>query len=157
MKGKLFILVAAAGCFLLVSGPALAHHGSTAYDMTTLTTVTGTVTDFELINPHSLISIKVKGEREKTRYGRLKTTLQARWSGRAGREICSSRRRDQYPQATVRRTEPISCVLKASSCRTAKKSHRSAKLCSSGVARVSLAVISADNLRAAFAAWRELV
>jgi len=65
MKGKLFILIAAAGCFLLVSGPALAHHGSTAYDMTTLTTVTGTVTDFELINPHSLISIKVKGEKGK--------------------------------------------------------------------------------------------
>jgi uncharacterized protein DUF6152 len=65
MKRKLLILIAAAGCFFLVSGPVLAHHGSSAYDMTTLTTVTGTVTDFELINPHSLISIKVKGENGK--------------------------------------------------------------------------------------------
>jgi hypothetical protein len=65
MNGKLLAFFVATGCFLLVSGPLFAHHGSSAYDMTTLTTVQGVVTDFELINPHSLISIKVRNGKGK--------------------------------------------------------------------------------------------
>jgi hypothetical protein len=65
MRTKLLALIATTGCVLLLSAPVFAHHGSSAYDMTTLTTVTGIVTDFELINPHTLISIKVRGEKGK--------------------------------------------------------------------------------------------
>ena len=39
-------------------GPALAHHGSAAYD-DHLTTLKGTVTRFEFINPHALIYLDV--------------------------------------------------------------------------------------------------
>jgi len=57
------------GCFgivlgiLVVSAPMLAHHANSAYDMTKTVTVTGTVTKWQVINPHSGIWIEVKDER----------------------------------------------------------------------------------------------
>jgi len=48
---------------LAVSGPLLAHHGNSAYDMDKTVTVTGTVTKWQVINPHSGIWIEVKDER----------------------------------------------------------------------------------------------
>ena len=47
---------------LLAAIPGFAHHGSAAYDMTKLTTVKGTVTDFEFINPHVEIYFEVKDD-----------------------------------------------------------------------------------------------
>ena len=41
---------------------ASAHHGGAAYDNSKTTTVTGTVTKFEFINPHVLIYIAVTKE-----------------------------------------------------------------------------------------------
>ncbi len=46
---------------LVSATPALAHHGYAAYDETKSVTLTGTVTDFELENPHSTMSFDVKG------------------------------------------------------------------------------------------------
>ena len=47
----------------LISSPALlAHHGAAGQDMTKLTTVKGTVTDFQFINPHVLLYLDVKDE-----------------------------------------------------------------------------------------------
>jgi hypothetical protein len=43
-----------------VSGSALAHHGAAAYDSSKMVTVTGTVTDFQFINPHVMIAMDVK-------------------------------------------------------------------------------------------------
>jgi hypothetical protein len=54
------------GCFggvlaiLLVAGAALAHHGNSAYDLSKTVTVIGTVTKWQVINPHSGIWIEVK-------------------------------------------------------------------------------------------------
>ena len=57
-----FLLSAMAAALLMACGSALAHHGSAAYDMTKPLTLTGTVTDFEFIQPHPLISLDVKDE-----------------------------------------------------------------------------------------------
>jgi diphthamide biosynthesis methyltransferase len=56
------ILTAAVGLLTLV-GPIFAHHGTAAYETTQETTVKGTVTDFEFINPHTLIFLDVKNDR----------------------------------------------------------------------------------------------
>lgn len=45
---------------LLVSAPVRAHHGAASYDMDKLTTLTGTVTDFQFVNPHSEILFDVR-------------------------------------------------------------------------------------------------
>ena len=47
-------------CLLIFSVPIFAHHGYAAYDMTTSMTLKGTVTSYELANPHSSIAFDVK-------------------------------------------------------------------------------------------------
>jgi hypothetical protein len=59
MRTKLVSLIAL-GVLLALSVPAFAHHGSAAYDMSKTVTVTGTVTDFQFVNPHVLIAMDVK-------------------------------------------------------------------------------------------------
>ena len=63
MKNKRGILIALAGGLLLVSVPVLAHHGTAAFEMEKLTTVKGTVTRFEFMNPHALIYVDVAGNK----------------------------------------------------------------------------------------------
>jgi hypothetical protein len=53
---------------LLVSAPLMAHHGEANYDTDKVVSVKGTVSEFEFINPHTLITLDVKndkGEMEK--------------------------------------------------------------------------------------------
>ena len=50
---------------LLFSGLVYAHHGTSAYDTTKLTTVKGTVTDFQFNNPHVIISVESKDDKGK--------------------------------------------------------------------------------------------
>ena len=38
------------------SAPVLAHHGASAYDNSTLTTLSGIITDFQFIQPHPSLS-----------------------------------------------------------------------------------------------------
>jgi hypothetical protein len=45
---------------LIVSPTVSAHHGTSPYDTTKLTTLKGTVTDFQYINPHVEIYVAVK-------------------------------------------------------------------------------------------------
>ncbi len=47
---------------LVISSPVLAHHGTSPYDSSKLTTVKGSVTTFEFINPHVEIYIDVKAD-----------------------------------------------------------------------------------------------
>jgi len=54
---KLAILASLA---FLLSTSAFAHHGNAAYDTSKMTTVTGTVTNFQFVNPHVLIAMDVK-------------------------------------------------------------------------------------------------
>jgi Family of unknown function (DUF6152) len=62
MKNKLLATLVGAVVFLLVSGPVVAHHGRSNYDMTATATVKGIVTDFQWVNPHALILVDVTGE-----------------------------------------------------------------------------------------------
>jgi len=62
MKNILLAVFLGAAGLLLVSGPVLAHHGRSNYDVTSSATVKGTVTDFEWVNPHALIHLDVTGE-----------------------------------------------------------------------------------------------
>jgi hypothetical protein len=60
MQKTLIFSLLSLGVLLVLSGPAFAHHGSAAYDMSKTITVTGTITDFQFVNPHVLISMDVK-------------------------------------------------------------------------------------------------
>ena len=60
------IFSVAIGC-LSPSVPSLAHHGSNVvYDLTQKITVSGTVTQFQFVNPHALIMFEVTGENGET-------------------------------------------------------------------------------------------
>ena len=48
---------------LLASAPLLAHHGEANYDTDKVVSVKGTVSGFEFINPHTLITLDVKNEK----------------------------------------------------------------------------------------------
>jgi hypothetical protein len=63
MRIKQTTVLAAAVVLLTVVGPMFAHHGSAAYDTTQETTVKGTVTDFQFVNPHTLIFFDVKNDK----------------------------------------------------------------------------------------------
>lgn len=62
MKNKQLATFVGAIVFLLFSGPVLAHHGRSNYDVTGTATVKGIVTEFEWVNPHALIHLDVTGE-----------------------------------------------------------------------------------------------
>ncbi len=52
--------------FLLFSEPAFAHHVWHGYDMKNVTTLKGTVTEFDWGNPHVWISFDVKNDKDAT-------------------------------------------------------------------------------------------
>jgi uncharacterized protein YdeI (BOF family) len=60
LRRKFPLLTALATTLALFSAPALAHHSTAEYDMTTQSAVKGTVTQFEWTNPHAYIHIQVK-------------------------------------------------------------------------------------------------
>jgi hypothetical protein len=51
--------VLAAVLLLLVSVPIFAHHGAASYDISKMTTLKGTVTNIQWMNPHSEIFVEV--------------------------------------------------------------------------------------------------
>lgn len=56
MKNKVLALGIFAAALLLGSGTAFAHHAWNGYDMSNLTTVKGTITNFDWANPHVWMS-----------------------------------------------------------------------------------------------------
>jgi hypothetical protein len=74
LKSKLLISLAWVVVFLAVSGPLFAHHGTANYDTTKLTTVTGTVTDFQFVNPHTLIFFDVKNDKSEVEHWQAEAT-----------------------------------------------------------------------------------
>jgi hypothetical protein len=62
MKKLALCLVITFGA-LLVSAPLFAHHGEANYDTDKVVSVKGTVSDFEFINPHTLITVDVKNDK----------------------------------------------------------------------------------------------
>ena len=65
MKNWLLATIAGIAALLMVAAPIFGHHGTAAYDTTKLTTVKGTVTDFQFNNPHVMISVEAKDDRGK--------------------------------------------------------------------------------------------
>jgi len=65
MKNRLLALFAGFAVLLMVAAPIFAHHGTSAYETTKLTTVKGTVTDFQFNNPHVIISVETKDDKGK--------------------------------------------------------------------------------------------
>lgn len=62
MKNLRVARIAAALGFFLISMPLLAHHGASEYDMTKVVSMQATITDFQFVNPHTLINFTVKGD-----------------------------------------------------------------------------------------------
>ena len=61
MKTYLIIALLAAGCLLMLSTPAMAHHGTgISYDMSKLVSVKGVVVKYSWSNPHSQLYFDVK-------------------------------------------------------------------------------------------------
>lgn len=58
---RLVGLVAVTGALLLLSPSAPAHHGAGIFDAETTVTYSGTVTDFQYVNPHVLVYIATTG------------------------------------------------------------------------------------------------
>jgi hypothetical protein len=63
LRGKLLILGAAVAALLMVSAPAVAHHGTAAFDTEKTVTITGTITEFKFANPHVQLAWEVKGDK----------------------------------------------------------------------------------------------
>jgi hypothetical protein len=62
MKKALLALLFAVVCLFAFSGTALAHHGGSAYDTAHPLTLTGTVKQFQFIQPHPLITLDAKDD-----------------------------------------------------------------------------------------------
>lgn len=61
MKLKTTVFAPVLAGLLTISMASFAHHGYAAYEMTTTTSLKGTVTSFMLANPHSTVSVDVPG------------------------------------------------------------------------------------------------
>ena len=61
---KIFLGTTLGVCLtLLLAAPSLrAHHGVPAFDMSKVVTIKGTVVEYQLINPHMLMRVKVIGD-----------------------------------------------------------------------------------------------
>ena len=81
MKTRAFTFFALAIALLIVSAPVFAHHGASAYETKKLTTLKGTVTDFQFMNPHSEIFFEVKNADGKVE----------KWSAEAASMVTMSR------------------------------------------------------------------
>lgn len=56
------IAAAAAIAGSLLSNPVMAHHSAAAYDRTNLITISGEVTEYIWVNPHTWVYLRVMGE-----------------------------------------------------------------------------------------------
>jgi hypothetical protein len=81
MKTRAFTFFALAIALLIASAPVFAHHGASAYETKKLTTLKGTVTDFQFMNPHSEIFFEVKNADGKVE----------KWSAEAASMVTMSR------------------------------------------------------------------
>ena len=63
MSPRLITIFATGVGLLSLSVPSYSHHGtSIVYDLTQTITMSGTVTDFRFVNPHTIIYLDVHGE-----------------------------------------------------------------------------------------------
>jgi hypothetical protein len=60
---KLFAVIAG---LLLISVSLSAHHGQAGYNTTETVTVSGSVSEFQFVNPHSIVNLNVKDDKGET-------------------------------------------------------------------------------------------
>ena len=65
MKNRIRIIALVMAILAVVSIPVFAHHGASPYDTSKLSTLKGTVSDFQFINPHVEISVDVTNDKGK--------------------------------------------------------------------------------------------
>jgi hypothetical protein len=65
MKNRIRMIALVIAILSVVSIPAFAHHGASPYDTSKLSTLKGTVSDFQFINPHVEISVDVTKDKGK--------------------------------------------------------------------------------------------
>jgi hypothetical protein len=65
VNGKLLIVFAVIACLAAGSPAAFAHHGTSDYDVSILLSLHGTVTQFQFVNPHSILNFTVKNDQGK--------------------------------------------------------------------------------------------
>ncbi len=65
MKNRTLIIALVMAILSVVSIPVFAHHGASPYDTSKLSTLKGTVSDFQFINPHVEISVNVTNDKGK--------------------------------------------------------------------------------------------
>jgi len=83
MRVKMLRLVSTIAVLLMVAVPVLAHHGSSAYDLTKTTTLKATVTGWVWSNPHCLLEFDAKDDTGTVRHWALET-YNPLWMSRAG-------------------------------------------------------------------------
>ena len=81
-RAMLYLVLVFGFCF---APWAYAHHGYAAYDLTKSVTVTGTVTELSLANPHSSVTFDVKDQRGDinrwaVEFGTLRNLLSQGWT-----------------------------------------------------------------------------
>jgi hypothetical protein len=59
-------LFAVAAGMLVVSVSLMAHHGQAGYNTTEKVTVSGLVSEFQFVNPHSIVHLDVKDDKGET-------------------------------------------------------------------------------------------
>jgi hypothetical protein len=62
VKNKRFAFFVLFFSFLACCVPLFAHHGASEYDMTKVISLQATVTDFQFVNPHTLIAFTAKDD-----------------------------------------------------------------------------------------------
>jgi hypothetical protein len=62
VKSRIVLLLAVFTIFLVISGPAFAHHSMSMYDRGHDTTFKATITQFDWVNPHAQITFTVADE-----------------------------------------------------------------------------------------------
>ena len=74
MKSKFMILSGVILGFLMVSTPAFAHHGNSAYDMSKTVAQKATITKFEYSNPHTQVYYDVTDDKGNVEHWVAETT-----------------------------------------------------------------------------------
>jgi hypothetical protein len=59
---KLVMFIGLPAVFLMLGATLSAHHGSAAYDLNT-STVSGTIVEFQFVNPHCQLRVDVKDDK----------------------------------------------------------------------------------------------
>ena len=63
MKNMLLTVLLATAGMLVASGPLFAHHNQASFNRSVVTTVTGTVKEFNWMNPHAILVVAAKDDK----------------------------------------------------------------------------------------------